>query len=133
MPRLHATQLHRATAALVLLAYLPACTSWQVVGPQPEQFVQQQAPGMIRVTRVDGTRVQLAAPEVRGDTLVGSLKDGTARDTARQLGVPLSEVGSVQVRKFSAMRTLGLVAAVFGATVVVYAAACIDSDGERTC
>ena len=123
------TQLRSTLGCLLLLAYLPACSSWQAVGPSPEEFVRTRAPATIRVTRNDSSRVELRAPAVRGDTLVGTVGGGLARDNqARQLAVPLSEAHSVAVRRFSAGNTLALVGGILGGLTLIAIVSCSGSD-----
>ena len=101
---------HRRTiAALLLLPYLPACTSWQVVQPSPEPLFADEQPEKVRVTQTDGSRVELMWPEVRADSLVGTMKGGG------WVAIPLSEVLLVEVGK---PNNKGLVIAV-GIVVVV--------------
>ena len=85
----------RPIAALLLLLYLPACTSWQGVGkPSPEEFLEDESPAKIRVTQTDGSRVELDNPWVSAsDSLVGTVKGGAP------VSIALSEVQKVEVSK----------------------------------
>ena len=96
---------HRRTiAALLLLLYLPACTSWQVGKPSPEEFLENEHPEKVRVTQTDGSRVELMSPAVRADSLVGRVNGGTS------VSIALSEVQKVEVRESDSTKT-GLLAA----------------------
>jgi len=73
----------RLIAMLLLAAYLPACTSYQVMADPTDNL--QAVPfqlNEIRVTPMNGKRFTLRAPEVFGDSLRGFLKDGTLKRMA---------------------------------------------------
>ena len=103
---------HRRTIAVVLLLlYLPACTSWQVGKPSPEEFLENEQPEKVRVTQTNGSRVELVAPKVRADSLVGTVKGDT-------VSIALSEVQKVEVKEADSTRTGILVAGIMAWTVV---------------
>jgi hypothetical protein len=109
-------------ACLLLLAYLPACTSWHVGTPTPAEFVEREHPQKVRVTRTDGAAIQLMSPLVRDDSLVGTV----GRDSTVSLA--LSEVRSVEVERTSTGMTLLAIGAVVG--VVILAAWLIECSGK---
>lgn len=111
----------RIVAWALLFTYLPACTSWRVVRPTPSEYLQTQRPGEIRVTLADNSQVKLRAPVLFRDTLVGTVGGGLVQgDTAHQASVPLGDVRTLEVRKFSIVKALGLVH-VLGLAVFVFA------------
>ena len=112
-------------ATLLLLVYLPACTSWHVGTPTPSAFVQREHPQRARVTRTDGTQLMLKEPAVLWDTLLGTLDN---HDTIR-VTLPLSQVQSVAVRKFSAEKTILVVGGVLGVVVVAWLIDCSGRSG----
>lgn len=114
-----------AIAALLLLVYLPACTSWRVGTPTPSAFVEREHPQRARVTRTDGTQVMVNEPTVAGDTLVGTL----ANHDATRVTIPLAEVQSVAVRKFSTGKTLLVVGGVLGVVVIAWIIDCSGRTG----
>ncbi len=117
-------------AALLLLLYLPACTSWHVGAPTPAQFVEREKPERAQVTKTDGSTVVLTSPVVRGDSLFGTRSAGLVQgDTTRLVGLPLSEVRSVAVRKFSTGNTLLLVGAVVAVAFVGVLIECSGKSG----
>lgn len=116
-------------ALLLLLAYLPACTSWHVGTPTPEAFIQREHPKVVRVTRIDGTRVTLTNPILAGDSLTGlSRPSDYIRDTTR-VTIALSDVQSVAVEKFSAGKALIVAGAVVGALLIIWVADCSGRSG----
>jgi hypothetical protein len=104
----------RALAALLLVLYLPACTSWQVGKTSPDQLFEDDPPEKVRVTQTDGSRVELLAPMITPDTLWGTVKGG---DT---VSIALSQVQKVEVRHFDGLKSL---AVIFGILIGVWVAA----------
>ena len=121
----------RGLACLLLLSYLPACSTWHTGTPTPAQFIEKEHPEAVRVIRMDGTTVNLEAPAIRGDSLVGTVGGGLVQaDSARTISLALSDVSSVAVKRGSAGRTLLLVGGVLIATmVIVYAVECSGKSG----
>jgi len=120
-----------AIACCLLLAYLPACTSWHIGTPTPADFVQREQPKRVRVTRVDGSQIMLIRPSVQGDSLLGKRETLTPRSevTTEPFAVPLVDVESVASRKFSAGKTLLLVGGIVGVFVVAYLVSCAGKEG----
>ena len=92
----------------LVLACLAACTSWRLAEPTPSQSLNNR-PRDIRVIRTDSSRVTLRSAVLRRDTLIGTVGGGLTRgDTTRTLSIPLADVRSIAVRRFSLGKTLGL-------------------------
>lgn len=120
-----------ALSWLLLSLSLPACTSWHVGTPTPAQFVDTERPEHLRVTRTDGSTLDLGSPVVLGDSLMGTDGGGRVReDTSRTVGVALSDVRSVAVKKTSVRNTV-LIVGVVALTVswVALAIECSDETG----
>jgi hypothetical protein len=86
----------------------------------PLQVIEEDHPGKVRVVRTDWVRLVLSRPYISGDSLFGTRQKEV-------VGVPLSEVTSVEPRKFDVAKSIGvgyLVPAV--ALGVAYIAACGD-------
>ena len=106
------------STVLVLLFTLNACTSWRVDSVAPAQLVAERQPHEVRLRGQDGARTQLRGPFVRGDSLLGLTKGDTA-------GVALTEVQSLEVRRFDWLKTAGLTILTFGVSLgVACAMAC---------
>lgn len=115
----------RPYSIFLLCVYLSACSSWHVVTPSPAQYVQDERPSSVLVTRTDRSTLVLRSPTVREDSLTGTTTTGLARgDTARTVSLPLADVQSVAVRKFSVGKTALLVIVPIGA---LWLAACVES------
>ncbi len=112
-------------SCLLAVCNVPACTSWQVGTPTPAQFVEREHPERLLVTRTDSSTVTLDSPTVRGDTLVGLL---AGADSARIVGIPLSDVTSVASREGSTGKTIlltaGIVVGALGVLTLIWAWCC---------
>lgn len=120
-----------AIACLLLLAYVPGCTSWHVGTPTPAQFIQDEQPNRVRVTRVDGSTIMLHTPSVQGDSLYGKRETLTPRSepTTEPFTIPLAEIESVAVRKFSAGKTLLLLGGITGVVLIAWVIDCSGRSG----
>jgi hypothetical protein len=84
-------------ASVLLLLYLPACTSTHVVAaPSPAQLVESARPQSIRGTLTNGTNFTMRSPVVKGDSLVGTVGSG---DASRAISLPLSEIRSASIEQ----------------------------------
>jgi len=111
----------RHVSAILLATWLSACTGWQAQRVAPERVLQdsQFVRRGVRVTTLDGRRLEIARPVLRGDTLTGT------RDTAA-VAIPLGQVRKLDVRRPSVARTAALVgASLVGAAAATLGVACI--------
>jgi hypothetical protein len=115
----------RLAAAILLAAYLPACTGYQVMADPSTGLQASPKPVKeARVTLRTGERFELMSPRVDGDSLRGVPAGGPARSVA------LADVATVEVRKGSTGKTLALVlgvTAVVGLVALVIAAATYEA------
>ena len=102
MPR---RTLRARVAAGVLAALLSGCTTWHPYAGDVMARPPVRLPRGIRVTRMDGSRVMLVWPFVRGDSVLGTWN----RDT---VGVPLNAVSVIEREDFSVTKTVLVVVAV---------------------
>jgi hypothetical protein len=94
----------RLAAAILLLAYVPACTSYQVMtDPSTGLLAPVKPVEEVRITLRTGERFELNSPLVYGDSLKGFQIEGSARSVA------MGDMTEVEVRKPSAGKTVGLV------------------------
>jgi SAM-dependent methyltransferase len=118
-----------SVALLLGLSNLSGCTSWQEKEVAPAQLVADQHPSTVRVTRADQSRVVLQQPTIGGDTLVGMVAAGRPRGETR---IALADVKRIEVRHFSAGRTIGLAAAVPAVALGVFLVTCTGECLERS-
>ena len=126
--------LRRTLSTVLLLAYLSGCTEWRVAGPTPAEFIAREAPENVRLTRTDSSQIVVEAPRVRSDTLFGILLGGAGKgDTVQRYAVALADIRTVEVRKVSTKRTLGLAAGVLGGFLVIALLSCAGSSNNYGC
>jgi hypothetical protein len=111
--------LRSGIASLLLTLYLPACGSWHVGTPTPAAFIEKEQPPQVRVTRVDGSTIDLDKPSIRGDSLLGTpVSEAALYVSGQEVAIALSDIRTVAVRKTSMLMT-GLVAGAIVAIVIV--------------
>jgi hypothetical protein len=103
--------------SVITALMLAACTTWQPLARDSIGAPPARLPYALRITRMDSSRVTVLGPFVRQDTLFGR----QARDT---LAVPLEEVRSLDMARFSAVRTAAVLLAIPVALVVAYTIEC---------
>jgi len=111
----------RHGSAILLAIWLSACTGWQAQRVAPERVLQdsQFVRRGVRVTTLDGRRLEIAHPGLRADTLTGT------RDTGA-VAIPLGQVRKLDVRRPSAARTAALVGgSLVGAAAATMGVLCI--------
>ncbi|MEO6057178.1 MAG: hypothetical protein ABIQ49_10095 [Gemmatimonadales bacterium] len=106
-----------ATLLLVIWGASSACNSWRVQPVAPEMLLGEAPPSTMRVRLQDTTRLVLKRPRLVADSVTGT-SHGAPRT------VPLSAITEVAVRRFSAGRTVGMVAIGVGGLFALAAAVC---------
>jgi hypothetical protein len=109
----------RVIAAVLLLAYLPACSSWRVEKVSPQALIEAKHPAQVRVSRPDGTKQVLHQPSIAGDTLRGSVQEPA---------IALGEVQTVETRHGDTGKSLLLVGGIFIGAMLAGAIVCAASD-----
>jgi hypothetical protein len=89
-------------AALCVLA-LSGCHTWRAESRAPTSRVWRDLPGEIRLTLEDGSSLTLEQPVIRIDQTIRSERGGPFAS--------LQDVSAVEAKRFSAVRTFGLVLA----------------------
>jgi hypothetical protein len=119
-------QIRRAIAAVLLVLLLPGCYHWAALPISPDDPASSvEGLHSVRVKTTAGSRFELRAPTVRGDTLVGSRDESLVT-------ILISNLSRVERRKVAPGRTLVL----FALTFVVAAAAAAGGDwcfGQPSC
>ena len=107
-------RLTQVTTVVLLIAFLPACTSYRSIeDPVPVVRAEKEPITRIRLTLQNGERVELVQARVSGDTVYGALKGGESRT------IPLANAAKVELRRNNPDKTAGFV---LGATVLTAAA-----------
>jgi hypothetical protein len=103
----------------LIITHSAGCHSWQTVGPTPAEYLQRHKVEAARISRRDGTVLELQNPRVADDSLTGQLPGSPP------MSLPLTEVDSLAVRKTDTGRTLALIGGVWAlGFVVCLAGAC---------
>jgi hypothetical protein len=112
---------------LLAALQLAGCTYWnpQPIGPR-EVFANPDV-RHVRITRSNGQQIEARIAEIRGDSLYGTRGSSGPLTCERaaascSLQLPISEVGFVEVRSFSAIKTAALVIVPVGVIAVALAA-----------
>ncbi len=101
----------RLIAVALLVAYLPACTSYLVLADPAATLQAPPKPiKKARVTIDSGKRFEVMAPRMNADSLQGQLRDGTA------VSVPMSGIQKVEIREYHGGKTGWLI---FGGILAV--------------
>jgi hypothetical protein len=112
------------TAAALLPAWLvQACYAWQTQPVAPRQAIEQQPLVRARLIRADSSSIDLTGPRIRGDSIAGLIG-------MEERAIALRDVSAVQIRRFSAGRTIGVWALATLAFTVVIA---LSPRRESTC
>jgi len=84
-------------ASVLFLLGLTGCmTHWQPQAGPPTLVVNRSTATQFRVTRMDGTRVNVERPRVEGDSLIGSLQPRAPwPDKPARIAIPLSDIRSI--------------------------------------
>ena len=108
----------RVVAALLFAAYLPACATYSIM-PDPATTLKppQTELKQVQVTLRTGEQVTVRSPRVVGDSLRGTWPNSLVKSVA------LADVATVQVKRTSIEKTVGLgvllVAAAVGVALTV--------------
>jgi hypothetical protein len=101
---------------LLMTLNLSACSTWQATELGPRQVIEAQ-PSRVRVTDLDGDRTVILYPAIDVDSIRGhdhalrttlEVREGALAPVAI---LAITDVQAIEVRRFSAPRTLGLVLA----------------------
>lgn len=95
------TQLSRRVVAALLMMLLAACQTWRPTSVSPQQLIPIERPSSVRATLRSGARVTLESPTIRNDSIFGDTDAGA-------VGVASEDLGLLEVRRFSILRTIGL-------------------------
>lgn len=111
----------RPIALLLLMLHLAACTSWQLSTVSPPQLIQEEEPGLVRLTQMNGDRSVVDNPEIRGDSIVSGDTRSCKRLDCRRSSVVISDIAQIEVGRPSQSRTAALVAIFVLSPIVVLA------------
>ena len=118
----------RWTAALVLAAYMPACTSYHVLADPAAAIAESPKPiDKVRITMVNGKRFEMTKVRVEADSLRG-LGYGVG-----ERGIALADIKKFEVSKASPGKTVALVLGIGAVAGLIASAVAMASLGSESC
>jgi hypothetical protein len=113
--------IRRLVSALLLVTYLPACTSFQATTqPVAELTAPPKSVEKMRVVTTTGATIELEYPRVVNDTLYGGPVTSTTK--AGPIAVPVADIQTIEIRKSDGGKTAMLVVGI-GAVFALLAVA----------
>ena len=130
MKSLRNKQIRFVLVPLMEVSVLSACHTWKVQELTPSQVVAEKQPGKIRLTMLDGDRIQIGDPAVFDGEIVGHpVRKVTGHDRivrSDTLRVSIDSVTRIEIRETDTLATgigvlFGLVflGAVAGAIIIL--------------
>ena len=116
----------RGVALALFVLYLPACTTWRAQSFPAQAVILDERPTRIRLTRLDGSRVEVANPRIVGDSVVG-----ISLDWGRLAGGPavaLNDIRLVETQQIHATNTKLVVVGLGIAALAVAVVAVVARD-----
>lgn len=97
---------------LVLVFQVSGCAEWMNYQQPPAEVLTEKAPEQVRVTRSDGTQLEVYSPKIVYDTLVGyrSMSSDPAKQSSQVVRVAVADIKSMEVRQANTGATVVLVA-----------------------
>jgi hypothetical protein len=93
--------MRRLVAAITMMSYLAACTSWQVTQAVPERAMH------LRITQVDGTRMLLYDSRQIGDSVVGFAQSDSGSPSERlRVALPYADLRKIERKQPNAGKTI---------------------------
>jgi hypothetical protein len=111
----------------MLALFLSACSTWRPIPVSPREFIEQERPSHVRVTRPDGATEVLQDPSIQNDSIVAKTQHWWGRSRDPQPILPLTEVTRLEVLRADAGRTLLTILAV---PAVIFAVAWIAVESQ---
>lgn len=108
-------KLLRTLSGAILLAYVPACTSWHAL-PATAPAPTPDKPRTLRITLRDGSKLELLEAFVLGDSLVG---EQIYRYRRFRTAVPVGQIHATEERRVNVGQTVALVVGVVGIAAVI--------------
>lgn len=117
---------------VALAAFMSGCTRWTVVfGPVPtaptaeavEELLTTRNPDKVRVSRSDGTTVEITGPSVENDSIL--------RAAIPRTGVPVEDIRTIETREINGGATTLIVVGAVGLVLTGLALAALSDQGFK--
>ena len=103
-------------AAVTAVPFLSGCKTWEASSGSLTQVIAEGRPSSVRITDPDGRRLTVRNPVIRNDSIVTADTDPTGFASPAR-GIPYGEVNTVEIQRFSLVKTLAFVAVGTAASV----------------
>ena len=123
--------------AAVAVALLSGCTSWHQAGPSAEDALRRKDESRLRI-QMEGSekKIVVQLPRIQGDSLHGVLRTQpkTPADPpnyqveSRAISLPTRAIRGVEVERFNAPKTAGIILLVAGVAALALAASYSGTD-----
>lgn len=127
---------YRPIAVLLLGLQLAGCTRWEPTVVSPRTVVEGEKPSAVRVTRADGSRIEVEKPLIRSDSILSGegcervfTSDGRAACSAATPSVALSDVRALAVQRTDIPKTMLAVVASPVILIATIAGLCVVAPG----
>lgn len=119
------TRTLRPVVLILVALHLAACSSWRAQVGDVRDALTDPEVEHVRLTRTNGQRVEVRMVEIQGDSIYGTLGGSgpvtcTEASTFCNARIPISQVGFVETRSFSAVRTASLFVVPLAVLAVVF-------------
>ncbi len=95
------TPLARRVIAALLMVLLTACQTWRPTFVSPQRLIPEERPSSVLITLKNDVTLTVQNPTMRNDSIFGVTDAGA-------IGVASRDVGLLEVRRFSILRSIGL-------------------------
>ena len=104
---------------------LTACGTWQVQAVSPQQAMSdpRYVGKTLRLTTMENERIVLRDVQLRGEHIVG-------REGYSSITIPLAKIREIATKRFSAGRTVGLIAGTAATLGVVFLIAILTHEDQ---
>ena len=97
MKRFRSRYARRVLVPVMAASVLSACTRWKVQEMAPSQVVSGEWPSEVRLTMLDGDKIELFDPTVSGGEIVGHPTRGWGYDRSDTLRVTTNSVAQIEI------------------------------------
>lgn len=116
---------HRGVIVVLAALQLAACRHWQGQFAGPREVLTGPDISHVRLTHTNRQTVEVRVAEVRGDTVYGTVGSSGPLSCVEagplcSFMAPITEIGFVETREFSAIRTVALLAVPVGLFAVTF-------------
>ena len=121
MKTLRSRYVRRVLVPVMAVSVLSACGKWTYQAMAPSRVVSEKEPSRVRLTMLDGGRMDLGDPIVSGSEIIGHPVHGPNTPEHYTLRVATDSVAAIEIRETNVLATTLLVAWGLISVVVIVA------------